>query len=96
MKDWLNMVTGNQWFFLEKSMYSFTSSLFLFIFLIGFEPVTEVKLTEPVHHLETQHYPLIAVSCVTLAGGVYYMYRSYSDMWRCDLFGLQTRKYLKA
>lgn len=24
------------------------------------------------------------------------MYRSYADLWRCDLFGLQTGRYLKA
>ncbi len=51
VKDWLNSVTGNQWFFLEKSMYSFTSSVFLFVFLIAFEPVVHVKLTEPVENL---------------------------------------------
>jgi hypothetical protein len=51
VKDWLNSVTGNQWFFLEKSMYSFTSSVFLFIFLIAFEPVVNIKLIEPVEKL---------------------------------------------
>jgi hypothetical protein len=73
-KKWMNELTNNQYYYLERPIYILSSAMLELYVLFKFEPVTElawVGFTSTLMYL---------VSCWLTLAGLYFMIKSKSDM----------------